>query len=305
MPLFSIIIPIFNGAKYLPNCLNSIINQTFVDWEAILIDDCSTDTSLLICKNYSSIDERFITFHNETNCGVSVTRNRGLANCSGKYILFCDCDDYYNCKALEIINKNLNDEDCLIFGYNIFFDDYSTQSNPPLQPILDCDELIINMFSIHSFVSGYIWNKVYKKDLFKKVLFNDNSFICEDIEFNLKLFLEEIKFKIINFKLYNYYSHTNSSSHQNLEIVAINGLKTLYNCFIITRDKDLKIKEACANLFLDNCVRKISNISNKKNRKFFLLEMKECIFFVKKYRLLDFKHRLYYCFYFYFYLIIL
>lgn len=92
-PQISIIIPIYNAEKTLNRCLDSIKQQIFNDFEVLLIDDGSKDSSLTICKSYASKDSRFRVFEKE-NGGASSARNIGLNNAKGEYIAFCDSDDY-------------------------------------------------------------------------------------------------------------------------------------------------------------------------------------------------------------------
>lgn len=91
--MISIVIPVYNAAQYLPKCLDSLISQTYKDWEAILIDDGSSDVSAQICKQYATKDER-ISFILKENEGVSKTRNKALGLCKGCYVFFLDADDY-------------------------------------------------------------------------------------------------------------------------------------------------------------------------------------------------------------------
>ena len=93
MPAISIIVPVYNTEKYLHRCIDSILAQTFADFELILIDDGSTDKSPQICDEYRKKDGRIIVIH-QSNAGVSVARNAGLDIASGNYIMFCDSDDY-------------------------------------------------------------------------------------------------------------------------------------------------------------------------------------------------------------------
>lgn len=99
---FSIIIPIYNTENYLDRCIQSVLNQTMSDYEVILIDDCSSDSSLKIAQSYESAHVRILK--NEMNSGLSVTRNNGIRNASGDYILFLDSDDYINSSALFDLN---------------------------------------------------------------------------------------------------------------------------------------------------------------------------------------------------------
>jgi len=102
MPLFSIIIPVYNVAQYLEFCLNSVINQVFTDYECILIDDGSTDESPNICDNYSLKDNRIKVIHKK-NGGLSDARNTGILNSTGEYIVLLDSDD-----SLSSIDSLLN-----------------------------------------------------------------------------------------------------------------------------------------------------------------------------------------------------
>ena len=93
MILVSIIIPVYNASKYLYRCLDSILNQTFRDFELILINDGSTDNSLEILREYETKDSRIIVI-DKPNEGVSAARNQGIEIAKGEYIMFCDSDDY-------------------------------------------------------------------------------------------------------------------------------------------------------------------------------------------------------------------
>lgn len=113
MPKFSIIVPVYNVEKYLDECVQSIVNQDFSDWELILVDDGSTDSSPALCDGYSAIDSRIITVH-QKNGGASSARNNGIDSAHGSYIMFLDSDDYYNdTSALSLVNeKSLKKSRC-------------------------------------------------------------------------------------------------------------------------------------------------------------------------------------------------
>ncbi|MGN1123073.1 MAG: glycosyltransferase family 2 protein [Eubacterium sp.] len=120
MPKFSVIVPVYNVEEYLDECVKSVINQTFNDWELILVDDGSKDNSYKICCEYAQRDSRIIAVHQE-NGGASKARNNGLENASGEYIMFLDSDDFYNDEnAFQTFDDNLNGVDALIFGCTDF-----------------------------------------------------------------------------------------------------------------------------------------------------------------------------------------
>lgn len=118
MPQISIIVPVYNVEKYLAQCLDSLVNQTFKDIEIICVNDGSTDGSLDILNEYSKKDDRLKIITQE-NHGVAFTRQIGLDNVSGEYVMFCDSDDYYSSGMCEkmydsIMKKNVDLVKCNI-----------------------------------------------------------------------------------------------------------------------------------------------------------------------------------------------
>ena len=105
MPKISIIVPVYQVEKYLRRCLDSIVAQTFTDWECILVDDGSPDNSGKICDEYAEIDNRFRVFHQE-NAGVSAARNKGLDVAKGEWITFVDSNDYIEEDYLQSFNPD-------------------------------------------------------------------------------------------------------------------------------------------------------------------------------------------------------
>ena len=115
--VFSVIIPVYNSAKYLERCINSIISQTYTDWEIILVDDGSKDESGYICDLFSKKDSRIFAFHKE-NEGVLSARQFGWKRATGDYLVFVDSDDFLMPNALEIISDTIisNNSDCVIYA---------------------------------------------------------------------------------------------------------------------------------------------------------------------------------------------
>lgn len=112
---FSVIIPVYNVETYLRECLDSVFNQTFEDWEAVCVNDGSTDNSSAILEEYASKDNRFYII-NRPNGGLSAARNTGLKAVKGEYVLFLDSDDWLEPNALEIVSESMTDEDMLCFS---------------------------------------------------------------------------------------------------------------------------------------------------------------------------------------------
>ncbi len=124
--LVSVIIPVYNVEQYLRECVDSVINQTYKNFEIILVDDGSTDSSGEICDEYVEKDERISAIH-QKNAGPSKTRNTGLENATGKYIYFLDSDDYIESNALELLvsTAESSDADLVFFDAHSFSDDGS------------------------------------------------------------------------------------------------------------------------------------------------------------------------------------
>ena len=119
---FSIIIPIYNVSTFLPECLESVIRQSFTDYEVICVDDGSSDDSFAIAKRYADGNDCWHLIHQD-NQGLGGARNTGLKHASGDYILFLDSDDRLRQDALQTLSKSLNDEDLLCFNGQRFFDE--------------------------------------------------------------------------------------------------------------------------------------------------------------------------------------
>lgn len=120
--LFSVVIPVYNVEKYLKECLDSVLNQTFPDWEAICVDDGSTDGSAGILEAFASKDDRFRII-TQSNGGLSVARNAGMCEAKGDYLLFLDSDDWLESAALQTLAGSLDGEDLVCFSGRRFIEE--------------------------------------------------------------------------------------------------------------------------------------------------------------------------------------
>ena len=173
--LVSIVVPIYNTEQYIPKCIESLINQTYKNLEIILVDDGSTDNSFNICEKYQKEDERIKLFHKE-NGGVSSARNYGIKKATGKYICFCDSDDYYSLKALTIMTDTIRDSnaDLCCFGRygGAFENKYISKSENPV-------ELLNYLSSIGSY---NCYSKIFKLSIIHQfnLLFDESFAVSED-----------------------------------------------------------------------------------------------------------------------------
>ncbi|MCM1054532.1 MAG: glycosyltransferase [Bacteroides sp.] len=180
LPLVAIIIPVYNDENYIRTCLDSIKNQTAVFWEVWLSDDCSTDNSPKIMKEYCEADSRFHYLRNETNSSAWVSRARGILSVSSsvKYIMFADADDSLQPNAVERAYELMEESpaDILHFGTNVenygnipqkSMQNYIDYLQPPLVELQGKD--IFESFIEHSF-EGHLWNKMFNAKLLKSVI---------------------------------------------------------------------------------------------------------------------------------------
>lgn len=183
MNLTSIIIPIYNSEKYLIECLESVVHQTYKNIEIILINDGSTDNSKDICTKYLQ-EYSNIKYFEKSNSGVSDTRNIGLKHASGKYTMFIDSDDVYELNYVEEMVKSLEKNQSQL-AYSSYYKYYK---NKKIINQLDSSQnknLLIELFS-SNYMQGYLGNKIYLTNIIKKynLSFAKNINTSEDLLFN-------------------------------------------------------------------------------------------------------------------------
>lgn len=181
VPLISIIVPVYNSEKALSRCINSILNQTFYDWELLLIDDGSTDQSGKICDQYAATDQRIKVFHKE-NGGVSSARNLGLDNVRGEWITFSDSDDEILNHTFALYNtiiKEHNDIDLICCGYRRCNKSGSFK-NVSYVECLSADKEANLLMLEESGYWGFLWNKCLRASVAKKYRFDETISWCED-----------------------------------------------------------------------------------------------------------------------------
>lgn len=211
MKTVSIIIPVYNAEKDLERCINSILFQTYNEWELWLIDDGSKDRSSLMCDKFCERDSRINVIHKE-NGGVSSARNRGLKEAEGDYIFFVDSDDYLESDALEKMVYAIEKENADIvfcgFHYRVVADNSHCVNLPERSFAGDNTEFVKECF-VDLFQKDLInppWNKLFKRAVVKnnKISFNENISILEDISFSVQLLNVCDKVVVLQEALYNY-----------------------------------------------------------------------------------------------------
>lgn len=212
-PKISIIIPVFNTEKYLHQCIKSILDQTFTDFECILIDDHSIDNSLSICNYYSNIDIRFKVIQNDKNIGPSLSRKKGISISRGSYIQFIDSDDYIEKNMLEMMYTHalLNNSDLVYCNY-YYHDNFNNKIYRKV-PLLSNNYIENIKSTVFDFTdSAALWNKLIKKDILKAIEFPIDSY-SEDKYLSTQILFYVHSIKYINDALYHYQYNKNSLNH--------------------------------------------------------------------------------------------
>lgn len=190
--LISVIIPVYNVEIYIKKCIDSVLNQTFQNFEIILIDDGSTDNSGRICNEYVLKDNRIKVIH-KNNAGLSAARNKGIDVSSGNYICFLDSDDWYSNNALEeFINLVINyNADISIIDIFNTIDDNAIYSPKNQIKIYNKSEAMTQLFQ-NSSVFGTACNKLYKREIFNNIRF-PNGHSWEDMYISLDVLMNVSK----------------------------------------------------------------------------------------------------------------
>lgn len=212
-PMLSIIVPIYNVEKYLNKCVDSILRQTFTDFELILVDDGSPDKCGEICDFYEKKDRRVKVIHKK-NGGLSSARNAGIDIAKGEYIGFVDSDDYIEPFMYERLITSLQKNDCLlaVCAINYVFEDGKTicKVENEKDQVFDFSAAILEMNTYRLFDMG-AWSKVYHKSLFHNLRFPVGK-LSEDFYIMYKIFDRAQKISYVATPCYNYLQRQNSIS---------------------------------------------------------------------------------------------
>lgn len=182
-PTISVIVPVYNAERWLRRCVDSILAQTFSDFELLLIDDGSKDQSGAICDEYAKFDSRVRVFH-KANGGVSSARNLGLDNARGEWIVFADADDWVSESYLRNLIDNSNEAD-LVFNYATRHDNGIISKEKYPEQFINVSELHIPLRHNDLIWHTSPWGKLFRLDLIEKIQlrFPLNMHIGEDAVF--------------------------------------------------------------------------------------------------------------------------
>jgi len=233
---FSVIVPVYNVEKYLPACIESVLKQSFRDYELILVDDGSKDASATICDEYAKQDVRINVIHKE-NTGQADARNVGMSQANGMYIIYIDSDDFFISENfLQDVYQKVQEtgSDVVLYKFAKFYDETQKMADCTFSlgfadQITDGDQLWYEVVRRDAYY-GMAWIKAFRRDfaVSENVIF-DKNLICEDMDWNFSLVLQAEKVCAID-QSYVAYRQRTGSVTQTIK------LKTLTD-FIYTLEK--------------------------------------------------------------------
>lgn len=211
----SIIIPVYNVCNYLRECVDSILSQSYHNYEIILVDDGSTDGSEKICDDLALNDTRIKVFHKE-NSGLPAARNFGILHATGDYLMFLDSDDYWcDVRGLEklLYTALITSADVVRGEYKevdesgelLYQKDNSSKSefeNKPLSNDIFFEKIVNGSF--------FVWLLLVKKEVFNDLMFDESQRFLEDVEFDIRLYMRDLVFSYNSSCFYAYRKRTGS-----------------------------------------------------------------------------------------------
>ena len=204
--LVTFILPVYNAESTIYRCLDSILKQTYCDYEVIIVDDGSIDNSGKICDSYSLNDNRFRVIHKE-NAGVASARQLGVSLATGEYVIHIDSDDWIESNMLSDMMNEISDADILVSDYY-----YNTKHGQTYVRQVDCttsEELLEKI--IKGEVFGSLWHKLIRRNLYQNIKFNTDLTFCEDQLLLFKI-LTTYQCKVINLHKAYYHYECNEGS---------------------------------------------------------------------------------------------
>ncbi len=246
-PMISIIIPIYNAKSYVPRCLDSIIKQDFADWEAVIVNDGSTDGIEEVFDYYANKDSRIKTISIK-NAGVSNARNVGILNAQGDYIYFLDVDDWLQNNTLSLLKDASADGFDIVQGaYDVVYEDGSVTNDVKFyNKELSGYNAILSEYLLGN-IKQSVWNKLIKAQMIKGITFDTDLAVAEDTKFVYELCKVCSNVKLIDTVTYHYFVRNDSCMNESLSEKHFQGLKVV----------DIQLSETKANKELySKCVRK-------------------------------------------------
>ena len=289
-PLISIIVPVYNVEKYIERCIKSILNQSFTNFELILVDDGSPDKCGEICDEYKNKDKRIKVIHKK-NGGLSDARNAGIEIAKGEYIAFVDSDDFINKYMYEILYRNAKklDADISICNFKMVCKNDKIDENILISSadvkVYDRNEALNKLYGNENVQFIIACNKIYKKELFLNIRYEYGK--CHEDEFIIhKLIYKSNKIVSCSEKLYYYFENDASIMRRKFNVNRVDVIEAMEKRMSFFREKALiELEYKTQNMFLyyffpyyhkvkmelkdSNCLKKMKK-QFKRNYKYLL-----------------------------------
>lgn len=255
-PKVSVIIPVYNGQRYLRRCLNSLLSQTYSNLQIIVIDDGSTDETGKICGEY--VQAYGIRYIRQENAGVSAARNRGLEVAVGEFVAFCDCDDYCDRNMIKSLLDAIVATDADISCCKVIRVSASQENAFLRMEDISENASIVSIDQAYHFIldenvyAGYIWNKMFRKVLIDEqqpLRFATDIAVLEDELFVVEYLQRCRNMCVLESKLYYYCANEDSVTAQKMsqkKLTAIEGRERI-NDIIEHADLHPSVKAAAWN----------------------------------------------------------
>lgn len=247
--LVSVIVPTYNAEKYLDECIQSIVRQTYENIEILLVNDGSTDGSNDICKEWEHRDKRIKTII-QRNGGVSKARNTGINNAKGSLLMMVDSDDYISSDMIEVLYEGYtqNDADVVICDFEQGENRNHPFSNDSASfKQIDFETVMNKAYSSEHDALRFVapWGKLYKKELFNNIQYPEGK-IFEDIYITHRLLFKAEKIITTDQKLLYYFNHDDSIMRKPFHLGKLDYLDALLDRIDFFKEKGLKKLEETA-----------------------------------------------------------
>lgn len=285
MPKISIIIPVYNMEKYLEKCITSVLEQTYSDFELILVNDGSKDKSEDICNEFARYDNRVKVIH-KTNGGVSSARNKGLEEAQGEYIGFIDSDDYIEPTMYEVLLSNIQkyDADISFCGFKVIDEDKNIieriQNSGKLH-IMDQKTMVERETDMPWSIRLDTINKLFQKKIIEGLRFDTSLHCAEDTLFLHQAIRRAKKGVFVELPLYVNVRHAGSAMRGGLNPkYYLQSYETDYSIYDDIRQNYPELAEKSFLVLINNCIWKLEDVCNNlrgvasKDQKVTIREMR-------------------------------
>lgn len=237
VPKVSVIIPVYNAEKYLNRCVDSVLKQDYEEFELLLVDDGSTDSSGKICDHYAETDRRVRVIHKE-NTGVSDSRNLAIKTAKGEYLQFLDSDDWITPEAVGLLVRAAEENDCemvIADFYRVVGERVSQKGRSEHDGILSREKFALEMMENPAdFYYGVLWNKLYRRSLIEQhaLCMDKDISWCEDFIFNMEYIRHIKNVYVLRVPIYYYVKTPGSLVSQGTSISKTIRMKSMvFKCY--------------------------------------------------------------------------